>query len=89
MTLAEFNKKTPVNMAIPRTGDINDPKWNTVDLSKSKNPQQQAKLFTKKMVDPSASVEQISQISAQSAAASHQNNFGDFASVSETANPPK
>ena len=52
MSLAEFNKKTPVDMSIPRVGDINDPQWNTIDLSKNKNPSQQAKLFNKKMVEP-------------------------------------
>ena len=50
MSLAEFNKKTPVDMSIPRTGDINDPQWDKIDLSQSKDPQQQAKLFSKKIV---------------------------------------
>ena len=54
MSLAEFNKKTPVDMSIPRVGDINDPQWNTMDLSKSKDPSQQAKLFNKKLVEPTA-----------------------------------
>ena len=47
MTLAEFNKQTPVNMAIPRVGDINDPQWNKVDLNMFKDPNQQAKMFKK------------------------------------------
>ena len=50
MSLAEFNQKTPVNMSIPRTGDDNDPQRGKIDLSQSKDPQQQAKLFTKKVV---------------------------------------
>lgn len=50
MTLAEFNKKTPVNMAIPRVGDINDPQWNKVDLNMCKDPAQQAKMFKKVVV---------------------------------------
>ena len=64
MSLAEFNKITPVDMSIPRTRDINDPLWNQIDLNLAKNPQQQAKLFTKKIVDPSAEVNQISAASA-------------------------
>ena len=51
MSLAEFNQKTPVDMSIPRVGDMNDPKWNIIDLSKSKDPNQQAKLFNKKIVE--------------------------------------
>ena len=38
MSLIEFNQKTPVNMAIPRTNNINDPQWGKVDLNMSKNP---------------------------------------------------
>ena len=39
MSLAEFNKVTPVNMAIPRTRDMGDPVWGKVDLSLAKDPQ--------------------------------------------------
>ena len=38
MSLAEFNQKTPVDMSIPRVGDINDPQWDRIDLSKNKDP---------------------------------------------------
>lgn len=32
MSLAEFNKITPVDMSIPRTRDIHDPDWNKLKL---------------------------------------------------------
>lgn len=74
MSLAEFNQKTPVDMSIPRIANIDDPKWSSVDLSKSKDPQQQAKLFVKKIVEPTSaaaasSAEQKDQNSAQAATA--------------------
>jgi len=40
MSLAEFNKQTPVNMAIPRGGGISGTEWNRMDLNMCKDPEE-------------------------------------------------
>ena len=39
MSLAAFNKITPVDMSIPRTRDIHDPDWTKLNLQKDNGSQ--------------------------------------------------
>ena len=84
MSLAEFNKATPSDLSIPRTRDPNDAQWGHIDISMHKNPQEQAKHFTKKVVSASEAQPATGQISA-AAAPTRQRGFADFATVAESA----
>ena len=87
MSLAEFNKKTPVNMAIPRGGGITGTEWDRMDLNLHKDPAQQAKSFKKVVAeDQPAAAQHTEPVLSQKAPAQNQKKskqFGDFATLSE------
>ena len=61
MSLAEFNKKTPVNMALPRGGGTSEIPWDRVDLNMCKDPAEQAKMFKRIVVEEKSAATESTQ----------------------------
>ena len=93
MSLEEFNKKANTGVTTNPARVADESAWLGVDISQKKDPDEQAKLFKKVLVDPAqqkptadttnqAAASDVA--NAQSQLKNANKQFADFASVSET-----
>ena len=93
MSLEEFNKKANTGVTTNPARVADESAWLGIDISQKKDPDEQAKLFKKVLVDPAQqkpATDTTNQAAASDVANAHSQlinankQFADFASVSET-----